>query len=236
MAAWPPSPPPPPKKEILVSKKKYQTEKGSLTKNIGNFYECRKRLFFKGSYGWSTCQLKIIIGMYIKVNAVFLVSGQAEWAKDSTKIKFIAFTMCREVDTRLRKLLCYCENAFWANIRKKIKFFKPFGLDPPPPTSGHGTTSRVPLGSKLDSWCWWDGWSDFFQDFIVVVSKNAFFEARFGDLNKFGFFGGLMGHPNKIWQFSRMPALVRTYWGKFWKFYLNILPEILENFIWPHHL
>ena len=41
--------------------------------------------------------------------------------------------MCREVDTRLRKLLCYRENAFWANIRKKIKFFKPFGLDPPPP-------------------------------------------------------------------------------------------------------
>ena len=44
------------------------------------------------------------------------------------------------------------------------------------------------------------GWveSDFFQDFEVVVSKNAFFEARFGDPNKFGFFGGLMGHPNKI--------------------------------------
>ena len=74
----PPPPPPPPKKEILVPKRKYQTEKGSLTKNIGNFYECSKRLYFKGSYGWSTCQLKIIIGMYIKVNAVFLVSGQAE--------------------------------------------------------------------------------------------------------------------------------------------------------------
>ena len=44
------------------------------------------------------------------------------------------------------------------------------------------------------------GWveSGFFQDFVVVVSKNAFFEARFGNLNKFGFFGGLMGHPNKI--------------------------------------
>ena len=68
----------PPKKEILVPKGKYQTEKGSLTKNIRNFFECRKRLLFKGSYGWSTCQLKIITGMYIKVNAVFLVSGQAE--------------------------------------------------------------------------------------------------------------------------------------------------------------
>ena len=37
-----------------------------------------KDIFIKGSYGWSTCQLKIIAGMYIKVNAVFLVSGQAE--------------------------------------------------------------------------------------------------------------------------------------------------------------
>ena len=120
-----PSPPTPPKKEILVPKKKYQTEKGSLTKNIRNFYECRKRHFLKGSYG--SCQLKIITGMYIKVNAVFLVSGQAEWAKDSTKIKFIAFTMCREVDPRLRKLLCYRENAFWANIRKKIKNLSPSG-------------------------------------------------------------------------------------------------------------
>ena len=32
-----------------------------------------KDIFIKGSYGWSTCQLKIITGimMYIKVNAVF---------------------------------------------------------------------------------------------------------------------------------------------------------------------
>ena len=37
-----------------------------------------KDIFIKGSYGWSACQLKIITGMYIKVNAVFLVSGQAE--------------------------------------------------------------------------------------------------------------------------------------------------------------
>ena len=43
--------------------------------NVGN------DIFFKGSYGWATFQLKIITGMYIKVNAVFLVSGQAEWAK-----------------------------------------------------------------------------------------------------------------------------------------------------------
>ena len=32
-----------------------------------------KDIFIKGSYGWSTCQLKIITGMYIKVNAVFLL-------------------------------------------------------------------------------------------------------------------------------------------------------------------
>ena len=36
------------------------------------------------------------------------------------------------------------------------------------------------------------------KNFVVEVRKNAFFEARFGDPNKFGFFGGLMGHPNKI--------------------------------------
>ena len=74
------------------------------------------------------------------------------------------------------------------------------------------------------------------KNFVVEVRKNAFFEARFGDPNKFEFFGGLMGHPNKIWQFSRMPALVRTYWGKIWKIRPNILPEILEIFIWPRHL
>ena len=60
--------------------------------------------------------------------------------------------MCREVDTKLRKLLCYRENAFWANIREKNKFFKPFGLEPPP-TSGHGTTSRVPLEPKAMPKC-----------------------------------------------------------------------------------
>ena len=40
--------------------------------------------------------------------------------------------MCREVEARLRKLLCYRKNAFWAKTREKIGFFKPFGLDPPP--------------------------------------------------------------------------------------------------------
>ena len=58
--------------------------------------------------------------------------------------------MCREVDIRLRKLLCYRENAFWANIRKKIKFFKPFGLDPPPYLGSRNNIPGTPwLASKL---------------------------------------------------------------------------------------
>ena len=34
-------------------------------------------------------------------------------------------------------------------IRGLPKKFKPFGLDPPPLTSGHGTTARDPLGWVL---------------------------------------------------------------------------------------
>ena len=30
---------------------------------------------FLGNYGWLTCQLKIITGMYMKVNTMFLVPG-----------------------------------------------------------------------------------------------------------------------------------------------------------------
>src|SRR6266702_2922684 len=36
----------------------------------------------------------------------------------------------------------WCRKPHICGFRKK---FKPFGLDPPPPTSGHGTTVRFPL-------------------------------------------------------------------------------------------
>ena len=51
----------------------------------------------------------------------------------------------QEVEAMSKRLLCYCKTVFGAENSKKIKFFKPFGLDPPPLTSGHGTTSQFPL-------------------------------------------------------------------------------------------
>ena len=80
----------------------------------------------------------------MKVNTMFLVPGHQSESKKSTKIIFIAFSMCKKKNQCKKKLICYCETVFWAKNSKKTKFFKPFGLDPPP-TSGHGTTSRFPL-------------------------------------------------------------------------------------------
>ena len=77
--------------------------------------------------------------MHIKVNAVFLVSVQRVSQKINKNQSYCIYNMQRSRSKINRK------NAFWAKIRKKIKFFKPFGLDPP--TSGHRTTSRVPLGT-----------------------------------------------------------------------------------------
>ena len=93
---------------------------------------------------WPTCQLKIIMGICMKVYTMFLVPGHQSESKKSTKIIFIAFSMCKKKNQCKKKLICYCETVFWAKNSKKTKFFKPFGLDPPP-TSGHGTTSRFPL-------------------------------------------------------------------------------------------
>ena len=82
--------------------------------------------------------------------------------------------MCREVDPRLRELLCYRENAFWANIRKKIKFFKPFGLDPPPPPLPRVTEQHpgYPLFCR-EVWVEWESINinvnDFRQSLQVLV-------------------------------------------------------------------
>ena len=48
--------------------------------------------------------------------------------------------------------------------------------------------------------------------------NNAFFWGQIRRSEHIWVFGSLMDHPNKIWQISRMPALVRTYCMKFWKF------------------
>ena len=38
----------------------------------------RKDILGNYASGWPTCQLQIITGIYMKVNAVFLVPGQSE--------------------------------------------------------------------------------------------------------------------------------------------------------------
>ena len=50
---------------------------------------------------------------------------------------------CHSIRVSQKKLICYCKTIFWAKNSKKIKIFKPFGLDPP--TLGHRTTSQFPL-------------------------------------------------------------------------------------------
>jgi hypothetical protein len=53
--------------------------------------------------------------------------------------------------------------------------------------------------------------NDLIWDYVALTpsgSKMAIFEA---DLNKIGFFGGLMGHPSKISLFLCMPAVIRAY-------------------------
>ena len=57
---WRPEPPPPPtpQKKKLVPKRKYQTEKGSLTKNIEIFMNVGKDFFFRE--GWEAMDGQLV--------------------------------------------------------------------------------------------------------------------------------------------------------------------------------
>ena len=72
-------------------------------KNIRKLYWIFEKTFLY----WLNCQLKIITGVYTKLNAVFLVPGQSWWAKKINKNHFYSLHIVQS-----SKLLCYCEIEF----------------------------------------------------------------------------------------------------------------------------
>ena len=85
--------------------------------------------------------------------------------------------------------------------------------------------------SSLQKWLRWAGWCwqhecGVIWDYIAlkiyclrenchflrpIQTKFPFLKAWLADPNKFEFICGLMGHPNKIWLFMCMPAVIWTY-------------------------
>ena len=74
--------------------------------------------------------LKIITGIYMKVNTMFLVPGHQ--SEKNQKNHFYCLLNVQEVEAMSKKLICYCKTVFWAKNSKIFNFFKPFGLDPLP--------------------------------------------------------------------------------------------------------
>ena len=72
-------------------------------------------------------------------------------SQKNQKKKNYCLLSVQEVEAMSKKLICYCKTIFWAEISKKIKNFKPFGLDPPPPLRSRNNIPVPPWLVKLDT-------------------------------------------------------------------------------------
>ena len=105
-------PSPPPKKEILDRKRKYQTEKGCLTKNIRKYKKRELEWMANLSYAnhhWHLLESK----------SVFLVPRQSEWAKKKNQQKSF-LSQCARSRSNVKEVTMLTGDAFWDKNRNKI--------------------------------------------------------------------------------------------------------------------
>jgi hypothetical protein len=92
-------------------------------------------------------------------------------------------------------------NLQWA-VRKNSTYFE----------GGQSYCSSLKEQSRQGGQCWQHGcgviWNHITLKIYCLREKLPFLRAN---LNKFEFFCDLMGHPNKIWLFPCMPAVIWTY-------------------------